>query len=100
MKAIVRCSKPRLSDEEMDPIEQDDSEGAHQQSYPDGWLPWDIDDLLDIRRLVNDKMPRKQKEVLNAFLAGLSYEEIGVSEKHWRWHYDKAIEFIQRELKV
>ena len=97
MRMIINCSKPRLSDEEMDPIEQDDSELVSQHSS-EGWVPWDLDDLIDIRRIIDERMPFKQKQVIEAFLIGRSYLDVGMTEKHWRYHYDKAVEVIQKEL--
>ena len=98
MRMIINCSKPRLSDEEMDPIEQDDLDAISHQS--EGLVPWDLDDLIDIRRIIDERMPEKQKQVLEAFLTGLTYEQIGVSEKYWRYHYERAIDFIQKELRL
>jgi hypothetical protein len=80
----------------MDPIEQDDLDGISHQS--EGWVPWDLDDLIDIRRIIDERMPFKQKQVLEAFLSGMSYMDMGMTEKYWRYHYDKAIAFIQEEL--
>ena len=98
MRITVNCSKPRLSDEEMDPIEQDDIEGiTHHMS--EGWVPWNVDDLIDIRRIIDDRMPSKQKQIINAFLKGMNFDDVGVTEKYWRYHYEKAIEFIQEELE-
>jgi hypothetical protein len=81
----------------MDPIEQDDSESVSQHSS-EGWVPWDLDDLIDIRRIIDERMPFKQKQVIEAFLIGRSYLDVGMTEKYWRYHYDKAVEFIQKEL--
>lgn len=98
MRMIINCSKPRLSDEEMDPIEQDDMEGvSHHMS--EGWVPWNVDDLIDIRRIIDERMPNKQRQVINAFLKGMNFDDMGVTEKYWRYHYEKAIEFIQEELE-
>jgi hypothetical protein len=97
MRMIINCSRPRLSDEEMDPIEQDDSESVSQQSS-EGWVPWDLDDLIDIRRIIDERMPMKQKQVIEAFLVGRTYTDVDMTEKYWRYHYEKAVEFIQKEL--
>ena len=99
MRIIINCSKPRLSDEEVDPLELDeiDAFAGHLDS---GWLPWDLDDLIDIERIIAERMPKKQKYVIEAFLTGRTYLDIGVTEKHWRYHYDKAIDFIKEELKL
>jgi hypothetical protein len=97
MRMIINCSRPRLSDEEMDPIEQDDSESVSQHSS-EGWVPWDLDDLIDIRRIIDERMPMKQKQVIEAFLVGRTYTDVDMTEKYWRYHYEKAVEFIQKEL--
>jgi DNA-directed RNA polymerase specialized sigma24 family protein len=81
----------------MDPIEQDDGDGVSHYAS-EGWTPWDHDDLLDIRRIIDERMPRQQKMIIEAFLEGKNFTDIGLTEKYWRWHYEKAIEFIQKEL--
>ena len=81
----------------MDPIEQDDVDGV-SNNQSEGWLPWDLDDLIDIKRIIDERMPFKQKQVLEGFLAGMSFTDMGMTEKYWRYHYDKAVEFIQKEL--
>jgi hypothetical protein len=45
-------------------------------------------------------MPLKQRLVMEALLNGISYTDIGVSEKYWRYHYEKAIDFIKKEMKL
>jgi len=99
MRIIINCSKPRLSDEEMDPLEQDDID-AFAGMLDNGWLPWDLDDLIDIERIIEDRMPEKQKQIIEAFLNGMTYLDVGVTEKYWRYHYEKAVQFIQEELKL
>ena len=98
-KHKVNAVAPRLSDEDVDPIEKDDSTELNVPTI-EGWLPWDIDDISDIRRLIAEKMPKKQQFVLEAFLDGLSYYDIEVTEKYWRYHFAKGIDFIKKELKV
>jgi hypothetical protein len=99
MRIILNYSKPRLSDEEMDPLELDDID-AFAGHLDNGWLPWDLDDLIDIERIIEERMPEKQKFVIEAFLTGRTYLDMGVTEKYWRYHYDKAVEFIKEELKL
>ena len=94
---IVNAARPRLSDEEIDPMEQDDNETA-QSHLEDGWVPWTHDDLIDIKRVVEERMPPKQREIIEAFLLGATFVQLGVSEKYYRYHYQKAIEFIRKEL--
>ena len=90
---------PRLSDEDIDPIEQDDVEVVSNQVV-EGWLPWDPDDVIDIKRLISERMPVKQRYILQAFLEGLTYIDIDVSEKYWRYHVAKGVEFIKQELEL
>jgi hypothetical protein len=96
-KHKIQAVTPRLSDEDPDPLEQDDVEGTSTQLI-EGWLPWEPDDIQDIRNLIENNMPYKQREVLLAFLNGQSYNEIHVTEKHWRYHFSKGVEFIKKEL--
>lgn len=95
----INCASPRLSDEEPDLLEQEDIE-ALTGVPSEGWLPWSHDDLIDIRNIIEQRMPIKQKIIIEAFLLGQSCHEIGVTEKYWRYHYQKAVEFIRQELKL
>jgi hypothetical protein len=45
-------------------------------------------------------MPEKQRKVLDAFLQGLSYNDVGLTEKTWRYNFTAGIEFIKQELKL
>lgn len=98
-KHKIAAVAPRLSDEDIDPIEQDDTETVSSQIV-EGWLPWDPEDIIDIKRLIAQKMPQKQQFILEAFLDGLNYVDINVTEKYWRYHFSKGIEFIKKELKL
>lgn len=96
-KHKINAIAPRLSDEDVDPIEQDETENSSMQVV-EGWLPWDPEDIADIRRLIEDKMNTKQQFVIDAFLDGQNYHDINVTEKYWRYHFAKGIEFIKKEL--
>jgi hypothetical protein len=98
-KHKINATAPRLSDEDPDPIEQDEIEGI-SSAIIDGWLPWDPEDISDIRRLIADKLPPKQQFILEAFLDGLSYTDVCVTEKYWRYHFAKGVELIRKELKL
>jgi hypothetical protein len=98
-KHKVCAVAPRLSDEDIDPIEQDDMDTVSSQIV-EGWLPWDPEDIIDIKRLINEKMPQKQQFVVEAFLDGLNYVDVGVTEKYWRYHFSKGVEFIKKELQL
>ncbi len=99
IKHKINAVAPRLSDEDIDPIEQDDSDNL-SHNLVEGWLPWDPEDILDIRRLITEKMPQKQQYIIEAFLDGLNYVDVAVTEKYWRYHFTKGIEFIKKELKL
>lgn len=93
----VNAATPRLSDEELDPLEIDDNEGVTAEMI-EGYLVWTTDDVTDIRNLIDCRLDEKERAILNAFLEGLTYLDLGVTEKYWRYHFAKGIEFIQREL--
>jgi hypothetical protein len=96
-KHKIKAATPRLSDEDPDPIEQDETaEGYHL--LQEGWVPWDTEDILDIRRLIDKHMDAKQQKIFVAFLNGQSYNDIDVTEKYWRVHFAKGIKFIKKEL--
>jgi hypothetical protein len=98
-KYKINCAAPRLSDEEPDLMEQEDIEGI-TGSHMDGWLPWTQDDMIDIRTVIQGRMPQKQREVMEAFLMGHNAADLGVTEKYWRYHFKRAVQFIQKELGV
>jgi hypothetical protein len=93
----VNATAPRLSDEDPDPIEQDESEGI-SSTLIEGWLPWEPEDIADIRKLIAERLPPKQQFIIEAFLDGLSYNDVCVTEKYWRYHFAKGIELIRKEL--
>ncbi len=98
-KHKVNAATPRLSDEELDPIEQDDNEGMSSDMI-EAYLPWSLEDIMDVKRLIADKLPTKQQFILEAFLEGLTHVDIDVTEKYWRYHFGKGIDFIKKELKI
>jgi len=98
-KSIIKAATPRLSDEELDPIEQDDTDGVSADMM-EAYFPWSQEDIMDIRRLISEKMPEKSRQILEAFLEGLIHLDIDVSEKYWRYHFTKGVEFIKKELKL
>lgn len=95
----IKAVTPRLSDEDPDPLEQDDNETNTNQAV-EGWNSWSAEDILDVHRLINERMPVKMGEIFRAYLEGLTYKDLGVTEKYWRWHFAKGLEFIKKELKV
>lgn len=91
------AAAPRLSDEEPDLMEQEDIDGISGMQG-DGWSPWTGDDLIDVRRIISTKMPKKQRDIIEAFLMGNTAADIGVSEKYWRYHFKRAILFLKKEM--
>lgn len=92
---------PRLSDEDPDPMERDDSkEGNFSATLIDGWLPWTEEDLIDIRKIIDAKLDPKQQFIFEAYLDGLTYNDISVTEKYWRYHFGKGLEIIKKELNL
>ena len=95
-KHIINAARPRLSDEELDLIEIDEVESNHID-VTEEWLPWGAEDLSDIYRVI-DRMPEQQQQIMNAFLEGKNFKDIGVGEKYFHYWYNKSVEFIQKEL--
>ena len=95
----VNAATPRLSDEELDPLEQDDTEGVTAELI-EGYLIWTTDDIADVHKLIEYQLDEKERAIINAFLEGLTYMDLQVTEKYWRYHFAKGIEFIKRELGV
>ncbi len=91
---------PRLSDEDTDPMERDDNkENTHFLTIEEGWLPWSADDIADVRKIIS-RLDSKDQFIMEAFLDGLSYSDVSVTEKYWRYHFNKSIEIIKKELDV
>lgn len=95
----IQATAPRLSDEDIDPIEQDEAEGI-STNIIEGWLPWEPDDIADIRRIISERLPPKEQFIIEAFLDGLNYNDVCVTEKYWRYHFTKGVELIRRELNL
>jgi len=98
-KHIIKAATPRLSDEEIDELEKGDSEGTSAEMI-EAFYPWSPEDILDIRRLIVERMPVKQQFILEAFLEGLTHLDVNVTEKYWRYHFSKGVHFIKKELKL
>ena len=94
MNATIR----RLSDEEPDPIEHDDT--TAEPSTVVGWAPWGPDTVQDVYNIVGEKLNDKQREIIEAHLAGYNYHDLAVTEKYWRYWYGSAVNKIRKELKV
>jgi len=95
----INAANPRLSDEEIDPLEQDERDPDGAPHSAEGWLPWSMEDVMDVNKIILHRMPRRQREVIQAYLAGQNSRSIDVTEKYWRYHLEKAITFIKKELR-
>ena len=98
-KHKVNCATPRLSDEEIDELEKGDNEGTSSEMI-EAYFPWSPEDIADIRRLIEERMPVKQRFIFESFLDGLNFQDANVTEKYWRYHFGKGIDFIKKELKI
>lgn len=98
-KPKVNASTPRLSDEDIDPLEQDDVAETIGQQIVEHWTFREQTDIEDIRNII-DKLPVKSRYILEAFLDGKTYHDVGVTEKYWRYHFGKGVERIKKELNV
>lgn len=98
-KTKIKAATPRLSDEEIDELEKGDHEGASAEMI-EAFFPWSPEDILDIKRLIVERMPTKQRFILEAFLEGLTHLDVDVTEKYWRYHFTKGVDFIKKELKI
>jgi hypothetical protein len=96
---VMNKASPRLSDEEPDPLERDDPDDDPLHESGDRGLPWDSDDLLDIRNIV-DELPVEQQEIVEAMLLGQNHEDLEVTEKYWRYHLAKAVATIRRKMGI
>jgi DNA-directed RNA polymerase specialized sigma24 family protein len=99
IKHKINKTMTRLSDEDPDPLEQDEVD-TPPDTMIDGWVPWDVEDMRDIHRLIENVLPQNQSVILTAFLEGKTYSDIGVTEKFYRWHFAKGVEFIRKALKI
>jgi hypothetical protein len=86
----------RLSDEEPDPLENDDVVDEHSSTTP--WALWGPDVLNDIYTIVSERLTPQQREIIEAYLTGYNYHDLLVTEKYWRYHFARAIKRIQKEL--
>ena len=66
-KHKIKAVTPRLSDEEMDELEKGDSDGTSAEMI-EAFYPWSPEDILDIKRLIADKMPQKQQVFIRPIL--------------------------------
>ena len=81
-------------------MERDDNkESTYFLALDEGWLPWSAEDMLDVRKIIA-KLEPKDQFIMEAFLDGLNYSDVSVTEKYWRYHFAKGIEIIRKELDI
>lgn len=97
MKVTVFASLKRLSDEEPDPLENEDPTVEPSTA---GWAPWGPETIQDVYNIISDKLNEKQREIIEAHLMGYSHKDLCVSEKYWRYWYASAVNQIKKELKL
>jgi hypothetical protein len=96
----IFSANPHLSDEDPDPMEREDiKDGSLNNEIIEGWTPWTAEDLLDIRNIIA-RMEPKEQFIFEAYLDGMTYIDISVTEKYWRYHFAKGLEIIKKELDV
>ena len=98
MKHTVNATIRRLSDEEPDALEQEDTTSEPTSAI--GWAPWGPDTIQDVYNIISDKLNEKQREIIEAHLMGYNYKDLAVTEKYWRYWMGSAIKKIQKELKI
>lgn len=100
IKLEVFAAIPRLSDEDPDIMEREDcKDGTSSDTTSEGWRLWDPEDMGDILKIISRLEP-KQKFIMEAFLEGMKYKEVKVTEKYWRYHFNAALLVIKKELGV
>lgn len=97
MRVTVQASIRRLSDEEPDPIENEDS--ALEPSGG-GWAPWSPETIQDVHNIIAEKLNDKQREIIQAHLMGYNHRDLLVTEKYWRYWYASAVNKIKKELNL
>ncbi len=95
----VNATMRRLSDEEMDPMENDDLsiEPFAASQFANVWNP---DTIHDVYNIVSLKLSDKQREIVEAHLMGYTHKDLQVSEKYWRYHWAQAVKRIKKELDL
>lgn len=88
----------RLSDEEVDPMENDDP--AAEPIAAIHWAPWGPDTIQDVYNIISSKLTDQQREILEAHLQGNTYRDLEVTEKYWRYHWGQAVKRIRKELSL
>lgn len=94
----VNATIRRLSDEEVDPMENDDPSIEPIAALQ--WVPWGADTIQDVYNIICDKLTSQQREIIEAHLMGYTHKDLAVTEKYWRYHWGQAVKRIKKELNV
>lgn len=82
----------RLIDEEVDDLEKYDFSGI---ASPIGGS--ELSDKIDLYRQI-DKLQDEQRAVVLAYLSGLTYNELGVTQKYFLYHLKKAVNTLRKRI--
>lgn len=99
MKIQVNATMRRLSDEEMDPMENDDP-CIEPYAASQAVFDWSPDMIQDVYKVISERLSGKQREIIEAHLMGYNHKDLQVTEKYWRYHWGQAIKKIKKELSV
>ena len=84
---------PRLSDETIDPMENDAPEG-HTVDYRMA-----TDNRIDLMNVVQKKLTEPQRRVIEAYLGGYNHLDIGMTPDIWRKHKRAAMRILKEYLE-
>ena len=54
--------------------------------------------IEDLHGVIDKMLTDQQHEIITAELAGMTYKDLGISKKTWRYHRQKAFEIIKQHL--
>jgi hypothetical protein len=92
---IHKPHSPKLWEEEWDETELDFVN--HEETVPDTNII--SMNRKMVRRIISENLNPSERKVIEAFMEGRTYKMVGVTERHWRYHFRKALE-VMRKLIV
>lgn len=57
-----------------------------------------LENSIDLDKIIEKYLNDAQKRIVLAELAGMTFNDIGVTKKFWRYHRDNAHEIIKQHL--
>ena len=85
---------PKLWEEEWDPTEVDFINRDVHELAPDTNII--SMNRKMVRRIIAEYLNPSERKVIEAFMVGQTHTMIGVTEKHWRYHFSKAIKTMRK----